>query len=186
MYRNILFPTDGTDGARAALDHALNLAERHDATLHLLNVVSDARWSMLDDEGMAMTGVDVGEIQQNLERRAETVIDETAKTVEERGVTCVSDVVSGDSPHSAILDYAADENIDLIVMGTHGRRGFDRLLMGSVAEKVVRSSPVPVLTVKMDDPEERDRDPDQNRDRDRDRNRDRGQDRDRAPDAADD
>lgn len=149
MYEHILFPTDGSDGARAALDHALDLAARHDATLHVVNVVSDARWTMVGDEG-GMSGIDVERIQENLEKRATGIVDETATTAGDHGVDCVTEVVTGGPPHRAILDYVDDEGIDLVVMGTHGRSGFDRLLMGSVAEKVVRSSPVPVLTVKTD------------------------------------
>ncbi|WP_254535430.1 universal stress protein [Halomarina litorea] len=151
MYRRILFPTDGSDGARAALDHALDLADRHDATLHVLNVVSDARWTMVGDEG-GMSGVDVGAIQENLEKRGTGIVEEAATAAADHDVDCVTDVVTGGPPHRAILEYVDENDVDLVVMGTHGRRGFDRLLMGSVAEKVVRSSSVPVLTVKMDDP----------------------------------
>ncbi len=153
MYERILFPTDGSDGARVALDHALDLADRHDATLHVLNVVSDARWSMLDDEGTGMGGIDVEAVRENFERRGADIVETAAETAADHGVACVTDVVTGGPPHRAVLDYVESEGIDLVVMGTHGRSGFDRLLMGSVAEKVVRSSPVPVLTVKMNDGE---------------------------------
>jgi len=149
VYRRILYPTDGSEGAREAFEHALYLADRHDATLHVLNVVSDARWSMFDEEGGAVTSVDVEAIQESLEERGSTVVSETAEEATDRDVDCVTDVVTGGPPHRSILDYVEDNDVDLVVMGTHGRRGFDRLLMGSVAEKVVRASPVPVLTVKM-------------------------------------
>jgi nucleotide-binding universal stress UspA family protein len=149
VYRRILYPTDGSEGAREAFRHALDLADRHDATLHVLNVVSDARWSMFDEEGGAVTSVDVEAIQESLEERGSNVVSETAEEATDRDVDCVADVVTGGPPHRSILDYVEDNDIELVVMGTHGRQGFDRLLMGSVAEKVVRASPVPVLTVKM-------------------------------------
>jgi nucleotide-binding universal stress UspA family protein len=63
------------------------------------------------------------------------------------GLTVVTEVVGG-NPHEAILDYVADRGIDVVVMGTHGRTGLDRAVMGSVAERVVRRSPAPVLTVR--------------------------------------
>ena len=63
------------------------------------------------------------------------------------GLTVVTEVVEG-NPHEEILEFVAEHDIDMVVMGTHGRTGLDRALMGSVAERVVRRSPVPVLTVR--------------------------------------
>jgi nucleotide-binding universal stress UspA family protein len=66
------------------------------------------------------------------------------------GLTVVTEIVEG-NPYKEILEYVAEHDIDMIIMGTHGRSGLDRVVMGSVAERVVRRSPVPVLTVRDED-----------------------------------
>ena len=70
---------------------------------------------------------------------------------EDDGVETIEGMVSQGSPHRAILDYIEDQDIDLVVMGTHGRTGLDRYLLGSVTEKVVRLSDAPVMTVRLSD-----------------------------------
>ncbi|PSP99479.1 universal stress protein [Halobacteriales archaeon QS_5_70_17] len=147
MYRTILVPTDGSDGAAAALEHALDLAERYGATVHALNVVGDADLLAFRDED-AVADVDARAVREGLEERGDRLVAEACERAEVRGVDCVTAVRSGGPAHRGIVDYAESEGVDLVVMGTHGRRGFDRLLMGSVAEKVVRLSPVPVMTVR--------------------------------------
>jgi nucleotide-binding universal stress UspA family protein len=147
MYRRILLPTDGSPGTERAVDHALDLAERYDAALHVLYVVDtnalplDARaehvFEYLTEEGLL----------------AEEQIVERA---EDRGVETVVSGVREGSPHEVILEYVEDNDIDLVVMGTHGRRGLDRYLLGSVTERVVRTADVPVLTVRTSGPPEGD------------------------------
>jgi len=149
MYRTILVPTDGSDGAAAALDHALDLADRYDATIHALNVVGDANFLSYGDE--AATGYDTQAVREGLAERGEELVETVRERAADRGVDCVAAVCSGGPAHEEIVEYAESEGIDLVVMGTHGRRGFDRILMGSVAEKVVRLSPVPVMTVRYED-----------------------------------
>ncbi|MFC7154361.1 universal stress protein [Halomarina halobia] len=141
MYERILFPTDGSEGADDALDYALSLAELSDATVHVLYVADTNR------DSLTVLG---GEVVDALEEEGERVVGETVETVRARGVSAVGEVVQGE-PHPSILDYADDEGVDLIVMATHGRRGLDRYLLGSVTEKVVRTASVPVLTVRMDE-----------------------------------
>lgn len=172
MYDSILYPTDGSAGADAAFDHALHLAGTCDATLHVLHVVNssylryedddDDRPGMLgpkdegsdsgmvghhsDGERSGMVGRDPSELREEVREHAQSVVDE----VEERcgDVETVCEIRVGD-PHQIILDYAAKHGIETIVMGTHGRSGADRYLLGSVTEKVVRMSDVPVVTVRM-------------------------------------
>ena len=139
MYDAILYPTDGSEGATVALEHALDLATIHDATLHVLYVADTNRESL--------TTV-AGEVVDALEREGEAIVAGVVDRVSGRDVAVVDEVVQGD-PHRAILDYAGDHGIDLIVMATHGRQGIDRYLLGSVTERVVRTSDVPVLTVRM-------------------------------------
>ncbi|WP_276259361.1 universal stress protein [Haloglomus litoreum] len=139
MYDTILVPTDGSEAATAALDHAADLADEHDAEVHLLYVT--------ESPAIAPTPA-AGGVLEALERHGEEIVDEAAERLRNRRVHTA---VARGSPHRAILDYAASNDVDLVVMGTHGRTGLSHALLGSVAERVVRLSPVPVLTVRHDE-----------------------------------
>ncbi|WP_436925515.1 universal stress protein [Halosimplex amylolyticum] len=139
MYENILLPFDGSEGAAEALHHAGELAHWADATVQVLSVADTARDSA--------TVVD-GETIDVLVREGEDVVEEAAKTLDTLGVSYDTDVVQG-NPAPTIVDYAERYGHDLVVMPTHGREGLSRFLLGSVSEKVVRLSTVPVLTVRM-------------------------------------
>jgi nucleotide-binding universal stress UspA family protein len=144
MYERILVPTDGSAQADRAFEQALDLAETYDAQLHLLNVVDV---SALAGEFDAVTVVD------QLEDSGERAVERLRERAEEAGIDDVRTVVVEGVPHRTILDYAGDHDVDLVVMGTHGRTGLDRYLLGSVTERVVRQSDVPVLTVRESDEE---------------------------------
>lgn len=143
-YETILVPTDGSDCAAEAVEHALDLAEKYDATVHALFVV-DTTYPYADFEAPA---INFEAIVQSMEKEGARVTDAVVTEADERGVAAEATVKRATSIHNAILDYADDTDVDLIVMGTHGRRGLDRYLIGSVAEKVVRLADQPVLTVK--------------------------------------
>jgi len=143
MYDRILFPTDGSDGAAAALDHALELADTYDATINVLYVVNTTYLG-----GGAAEGTTVESLRESGER----VVAETVERIGDRGVDAESEVRTGD-PYRGIVDYADEIGADLLVMGTHGRTGLDRYLLGSVTEKVVRTADVPVLTIRADEQE---------------------------------
>ena len=139
MYDDILFPTDGSDGADAALAHAMELADTYDATIHVLSVVDSSYLGSAAAEATTF---------ERLRDAAEQAAEATVERVTDRGIDATGEVLEGE-PYAAILDYA--EGVDVVVMGTHGRRGIDRYLLGSVTEKVVRMADVPVLTVRLDD-----------------------------------
>jgi nucleotide-binding universal stress UspA family protein len=139
MYDNVLFPFDGSDGAAAVLHHAAELAHWADATIRVLYVADTNRDSVTVVDGQT---VDV------LEREGRDTVEEAAKTLETLGVSHRTDVLQG-NPAPTIVEYAEAYDQDLIVMPTHGREGLSRYLAGSVSEKVVRLSSVPVLSVKM-------------------------------------
>lgn len=139
MYDVILLPTDGSEGTQRAVDHAIQLASEHDAALRVLHVVN---------LGAIPPEVGADRIAEALEAGGETAIADVIDRAEAAGVTDVSGVVEHGSPHREILDYAEANDVSLIVMGTHGRTGLDRYLLGSVAERVVRLSETPVLTVR--------------------------------------
>ena len=138
----ILVATDFSPTSGRAVEYARMLAHRFNASLHLLHVVEDpvvaAAWS----EAYA---VDVAALRERLKTDAETQMAEVARTLSDIAVT--TEVLVG-SPARVITMVAADREIGLIVMGTHGRSGVTHWLLGSVAERVVRTAPCPVLTVR--------------------------------------
>ena len=138
MTEEILVPTDGSDGATAALEHALDVAAADGARVHVLFVVDTTRDGLRSDDD---------ELLEVFEERGAELVTAAAERARERGVSVV-DVVDRGDPHETILEYAETAPVDLIVMGTHGRRGLRRLFLGSVTERVVRTAPVPVLTVR--------------------------------------
>ncbi|GAB6880723.1 universal stress protein [Halorubrum gandharaense] len=164
MYDRILYPTDGSGGAKAAIDHVQALASAFDATVHVLYAVddrpvefglvatgaTDATPGMGDghhaDEQAAMGDPrsDTPDEKREVVERAEAAVAEVAAEFE--GVD-VETLVHPGTPYEVIRHYADDIDADMIVMGTHGRTGVDRMLIGSVTEKVVRTADVPVVTV---------------------------------------
>jgi len=167
MYENILFPTDGSEAADAALDHAVDHARQYGATLHVLFVAQDdfGPSGLVHEEHDDVEQSDmVGEhddIQSSgmtteepakvgvIAEQGETVVSEVADEVGD-DVSVVTAVRTG-APYERILDYADQEGADMVVMGTHGRTGVDRYLLGSVTEKVVRTADIPVLTVRAEE-----------------------------------
>jgi len=143
MFKRILVPMDFSAPSDAALDYARAVATRFDASLHLLHVAEDPYRALYSAEVFVpeMEGVRdeiLGDVISRLkDRLCESDMSELHATVA---------AVIG-TPAGFIVEYAAAHEIDLIVMGTHGRGGMSRLLMGSVAEQVVRTAPCPVLTV---------------------------------------
>jgi nucleotide-binding universal stress UspA family protein len=137
VYDEILLPTDGSDAAEAAVEHAVRLARTYDARVHVLYVV----------EPLPAAEYDATSVLDALRREGDRVTGETADRLERSELATVTAVRTG-AAHRVILDYAAESGIDLIVMGTHGRRGLGRVLLGSVAEKVVRLADQPVMTVR--------------------------------------
>lgn len=137
MYDDVLFPTDGSENAEAAFEHALSLAERYDARIHALYVVNT---TYSDIGASGNTTID------SLRERGEAAVRAVEERAAAEGVEVVARIEEGD-PYSEIIEYSGT-NADLIVMGTRGRSGLDRYLLGSVTEKVVRTADVPVFTVR--------------------------------------
>ncbi|MFC7134965.1 MULTISPECIES: universal stress protein [Salinibaculum] len=142
MYDDILLPTDGSPGMSSVVDHAVSLAETHDATVHGLYVVDTVS---LADVPMETT---LEGVNRALREEGEAAMEDLQQRAD--GVDVETTIIEG-SPSREIVHYAEDTSCDVVVMGTHGRDGVSRLLLGSVAERVVRSSPVPVLTIRVGD-----------------------------------
>jgi nucleotide-binding universal stress UspA family protein len=146
-YGDLLLPTDGSEAAATAVDHALAVAAAFDATVHALSVV---------DTGMAAVGPDAVSGDSLVERpteRGERATDAVADRAAGAGVDVevVTEVREG-SPADGVLEYVEETGIDLVAMGTRGRSGLDRLLLGSTTDRVVRRCPVPVLATQPADP----------------------------------
>jgi nucleotide-binding universal stress UspA family protein len=142
--RRILVPTDFSDPATAALKYARALAEEFGSTLHLMHVVPEPYVYPWGTEISTMPLVDL--LTQSETQAAERLkaLAEEPGPLKDR----VRTATAIGTPVDRLLQYVADEGIDLVVMGTHGRGAVGHLLLGSVAERMVRRSPVPVLTVK--------------------------------------
>jgi nucleotide-binding universal stress UspA family protein len=138
MYDHILVPVDGSSAAADAVDHAASLAAIHGAELHLVHVVEP-------QVAADAAGVDIVSVLEESGREALADAEASAASV---GVETVTTELLEGQAHREIVEYAETNDVDLIVMGTHGRTGLGRLLLGSVAENVVRTSPVPVLTTR--------------------------------------
>lgn len=139
MYDSVLVPTDGSDGTDEAVTHAIDIAEQYGATLHTLYVVESTRSNETPGEDPLGRVEDAGR----------TAVERVAKRARSAGVETVDYSVSRGVPANEILDYIDDRDVDVAVMATAGRSGESRDLLGSVAESVVRESPVPVLLVNV-------------------------------------
>lgn len=141
-YGNILIPTDGSPGAEAAIDHGIDIARRHDATVHALYIVN-IQIVAGDYEG----GFPATDLIHTLEERGTQAVEVVSQRGEAANVPVRTHVSQG-TPYHGIRAYANEHDIDLITMRTHGRTGIDRFLLGSITRKIVRSVDMPVLTVR--------------------------------------
>jgi len=139
MYDRLLVPTDGSPGMKRVVSHAAELASVHDATLEVVYVVNSGAVANLPMES-SWEGV-----TEMLREEGENALDAAA---EHAGIPVERTMLEGNPAHE-IVEYADRSGADLVCMGTHGRGGINRLLLGSVAERVVRASEVPVLTVRV-------------------------------------
>ncbi len=135
--KNILCPYDYSENSKVALSYASALARESSAAIHLLHVTQPITPADTGFGGYAPAPIDLEALKRELEH---------IKPIGE-GLACQREVVIG-AAAASIVEYAKEHEIDIIVMGTHGRTGLSRLLMGSVAEAVVRGAECPVITVK--------------------------------------
>lgn len=143
--KNVLVATDFEEAAAVALNYGRSLARTFGAKLRVVHV--------LDDIGsraatMAGYGIDVGRMQVELEAAAQAQLDSLLWDNDKKDLGAKAVLLTSTSPASAIVKYATDAKVDLIVVGTHGRGAVSHFLIGSVAERIVRTAPCPVLTVR--------------------------------------
>jgi nucleotide-binding universal stress UspA family protein len=142
---SILVATDFGDASDAALTYGRALARTFGSTLHVLHVAENLFTRGIGGEGYIAV---LPELQKDVEDAARRRLHELVVDNDPDRPPLKSIVVTSNTPAIAIVEYARAERIDLIVMGTHGRGAVAHLLMGSVAERVVRTAPCPVLTVR--------------------------------------
>ncbi|MDO5834954.1 MAG: universal stress protein [Methanobacterium sp.] len=147
MYHKILLPTDGSKFAEKAAEHAIWIASKSGAEIIVLNVIETSSLVGLPAEDLIVRIKEMlkEEGRRSLERISEMVTEEEKELkIEDIQITLKTEE---GSPADAILKTVEKEDVDLVVMGTSGKHGLDRFLLGSVTEKVVRSAKCPVLAV---------------------------------------
>lgn len=143
--KQILAATDFSEASDAALSYARDLARAQGAVLHVLHVAGNVVAGAVGVEGYT---TDYVALQREVEAGAQKYLDSLVTDEDRRTLNARTAVVTSTAPADAIVRYARDHAIDLVIVGTHGRGGAERFAMGSVAERVVRAAPCPVLTVR--------------------------------------
>ena len=135
MYARILVPTDGSETAEAAMTHAIDLGERYDADIHVLNVINSWRYDTSIESAV-----------EPLREEGEEAVERLADVAADADVTVTTAVEIG-NPAAHILEYVDEHGVDLIVMGTRGRGGLPRRLLGNVTQYVTTHASIPVHVV---------------------------------------
>jgi nucleotide-binding universal stress UspA family protein len=142
--KKILCPTDFLEGSKKAVQYAVDFAKKYNAKLYILHVMHDLEKAT----GWYVPHITVDEFYKDVETRAKKELDKIYAE-ELRGFGNVEHSILKGIPYEEVIKYSKDNAIDLIVMGTHGRKGIDRIIFGSTAERVVKNSEIPVLTVRV-------------------------------------
>jgi len=142
-FKKILVPVDFSDCSNKALEYAILFGEKYGASLTLFHVVA----LFQEDVGETERMQELEEIVKRQEEKIRKQMSGSKERVTARGVSVNTVVQRGINPADTILEFLDEQDFDLVIMGTHGRTGLKHVLQGSVAEKVVRLSPIPVLTI---------------------------------------
>lgn len=141
--KHILVATDFSEPSEVALKYGRDLARAYGATLHVVHVIEDL---------VAMHGAEIGfamvDVQRNIEVAVTRDLEDAVGSIDRDGLDVRTTVTRAPNVSHAITDYARNNDIDLVIVGTHGRGAIHRFLIGSVAERVMRTAPCPVLTVR--------------------------------------
>ncbi len=142
--KKVLVPTDFSDSAKHAFTYGVSFAQEYHAELVLLHVVENLTVGYASD----LFPVPMAEVFQEISGYAKTELAKLAAEARQKGVA-VSELVAQGKPSAEIIRHAAENDVDMIVLGTHGKGMLDQALFGSTTERVVRRAPCPVLTVRM-------------------------------------
>lgn len=143
VLKNILVATDFGEPSAVALAYGRDLARSYGATLHVLHVVEDVMMRYSPEVGFA-----IPDLQRDLEKTATRDLETLITDDDRKTLTVVPVVQTSFNVPGGVIEYAKNHPIDLIVVGTHGRGAVKQLLMGSAAERIVRTAPCPVLAVR--------------------------------------
>lgn len=139
-YDDILIPTDGSNRAERAISHGIELADQTDATVHAIHVVDERRYG----ETPALSSYEL--TFEELEEEGERLAEQVAERADDAGLDAETAVTRG-LPSEEIVDYASDEDVDVVVMGRAGAGGAEAPHMGSVTDRVLRTTERPVFPV---------------------------------------
>lgn len=143
-FKTILFATDFSEGSDFAFRSALSLAKKFNSKIHVIHIINEP----VDLRGFYVPHISFDKLEEEIEQGAEKLMEQFCRNHMKGFEEYESHVFPG-IPYDEIIKRALEFNADLIVMGTHGRTGLDHVLFGSTAEKVVRKSPVPVMTIRI-------------------------------------
>lgn len=143
-FKNILFATDFSEGSDFAFQAALSLARKYDGKLVVVHIINEP----VDLRGFYVPHISFDKLEEEIEQGAEKLMEKFCRTHMQDFSDFETFVLPG-IPYDEIIKKAVELDSDLIIMGTHGRTGLDHVLFGSTAEKVVRKSPIPVMTIRI-------------------------------------
>ena len=143
-FKTILFATDFSEGSDFAFQAALSLVRKYDGKLIVIHVINEP----VDLRGFYVPHISFDKLEEEIEQGAEKLMEKFCRTHMQDFSNYETHVLPG-IPYDEIIKRAETHNADLIVLGTHGRTGLDHVLFGSTAEKVVRKSPIPVMTIRI-------------------------------------
>lgn len=144
MFKTILFATDFSESSDHAFEYALSLARKFESRLGIIHVISEP----VDLRGFYVPHISFDKLEEEIEQGALKMMEKFCRTHTHDYSKVESFVVPG-IPYDEIIKKAQEISADLIVVGTHGRTGLDHVLFGSTAEKVVRKSTIPVMTIRI-------------------------------------
>jgi nucleotide-binding universal stress UspA family protein len=144
MFKTILFATDFSESSEHAFQYALSLARKFESRLVIIHVINEP----VDLRGFYVPHISFDKLEEEIEQGAQKMMEKFCRTRGQDYPRLETFVVPG-IPYDEIIKKGEELSADLIVVGTHGRTGLDHVLFGSTAEKVVRKSPVPVMTIRI-------------------------------------
>jgi len=148
MYEKILLPTDGSKNSERAIKHALNIAKNEQSEIVILNVVDSVYLTGLPEEDLiAQTEIILEEESEKILENVKKIIEDSPEMEHDESIKITPKTISEGNAADIILKVSEEENIDLIIIASSGKHMRDRFLLGSVTEKVVRHSKIPVMVI---------------------------------------
>ena len=145
-YQHILVPVDGSDIATTAVEHAVELAKRHQAKLSFISLITEDPFNDADFYSVGSSIMKEYFIQA--QANAQEALNSAQHIAQNAGIESNTQVVKGEVSAEQVVEYAEQHQVDLIIVGSHGRKGFKKMVLGSFAQDVLASAHVPVLVIK--------------------------------------